>query len=179
MPAPSQYQRGFTLVEMLVYIVLLAVLGAVLTLAGSHIIKQSAHAQLTAQVLGSARGALEDMGREIRHARGVYTPTSVFDTNPGQLSLATRENVPADEEETYVDFYIDDERLYRKREGEAAELITSERAKITNLVITHLNENNGGSALRIELTAEPAATATEAVAQASVTLVTTISLRSI
>lgn len=178
MRASSTHQQGFTLIEMLVYIGLLAVLLTVLTQAGSHIIRQTAHTQLTAQVLGNARGALEDIGREIRHGSGLYTPTSVFGTYPGQLSLATQENAPADEAGTYVDFYIDDERLYRKREGATAELLTSEQVKVTNLVFTHLNVSND-PAVRIELTVEPAASSTNAEAQTSVTLFTTVSLRSL
>ncbi len=178
MHAVRTHQEGFTLIETLMYAGLLAALGAVLTLAGVRIIRQNAHAQLTAQVLGNARGVLEDMSREVRHGTGVYVPTSVFASHPGQLSLATREKLPADEKETYVEFYVDDERIYRKREGAAAELLTSEQVKVTNLVFTHLNSSND-PAIRIEMTVVPVAAATAATSQASIKLTTTASLRAI
>lgn len=179
MKARKPQRNGFTLIEMLVYIGLLSIVGTVLILFGAFIIRQSGHTQLTAVVVGNARGAMDDMTREIRRASGVYSPTSVFDTYPGQLSLATTELLPDDENETYVDFYIDDERLYRKREGGNAQLLTSEQVKVTNLVFTHLNESNNGSAVRVELTVEPAQAAPQTQDQTTVTLVATATLRAL
>lgn len=169
-------QQGFTLIEMIVYIGILASLGTVLTLFGAHIMRQGTHTQQTAVLLGNARGTLEDIAREARHATAVYTPTSAFGVHPGQLSLVTKQNLPTDEKETYVDFYVDDERLYRKREAATAQLITSEQIRITNFVVTHLN-TSGDSALRIEMTVVPVGAGTIATAQSSVTLFTTVSLR--
>lgn len=174
----SQHRnQGFTFIEVLIYTILLAMIGAALTLFATRIIRQNAHAQITAQVLDNARGAMEEITREIRESNNVYTPTSVFDSSPGQLSLATAQNAPTGENESYVDFYVDDGRLYRKREDTAAELITSEQVQLTNMTFELLNEANARPAVRITLTVEPASGSTELIAQSSVTFTTTVAIR--
>jgi type II secretory pathway pseudopilin PulG len=169
--------NGFTFIEILIYTGLLAVIMFTLTTFATRVIRQNAHTQLTSQVLDNARGAMEAITREIRQSTGVYAPTSTFDTFPGQLSLSTTQSLPADEEVTYVDFYIDDERLYRKREGTPAELVTSEQVRVTNLTFDLLNESSATPAIQITLTVEPAVSSDEAAAQSAVTFVTTAALR--
>jgi len=174
----KQSQRGFSVIEMIIYVALVAIVGTVLTLFVSQLIKRSSHAQLTAQVLNNARRTTAIMAFEIRHAKAVYDPTSAFGSDPGQLALVTTQNLPAGEDVTYVDFYVDDERLYRKREGQAAELLMSERTRVDKLVFTYLNQASEQPAIRIEMTVTPDTTASEALAQTSVTLFATASLRS-
>lgn len=171
-------QSGFTFIEMLIYTGLLAVIGVSLTLFASRIIRQNAHAQLTTRTLDNTQSAMATITQEIRQSSGIYTPTSTLDTSPGQLSLISALNVPTDEIQTYVDFYIDDDRLYRKREESSAELLTSERVRITNLTFDLLNEGASSPAVRTTITAEPAGASGEAIAQSTVTLTTTTALRS-
>ena len=100
----TRNQAGMSLIQMIVYIGILVIIVTVLTSFSSQTIRRSAHTQLTAAALGSARGVMTDLTKETRRASGVYTPTSTFTTHPGQLSLATAENLPTDEKITYVDF---------------------------------------------------------------------------
>jgi type II secretory pathway component PulJ len=168
---------GFSLLEVLVYISLLTVVGLALVGFATRIIRSNSEAQLKAQVLDNARSAMALMTKEIRHANGVYDPTSTLLSHPGQLSLATTFDPPADEQETYVDFYLDDERLYRKREGSAAELITAEKVRVTNLTFTYLQQTLAVPAVQITLTVEPADAASGAADRSTVTLSSTASLR--
>lgn len=170
--------HGFTLIEMLIYASLLAMIGVVLTTFASQVIQRNAHTQLKAQVLNNARGVMGTITQEIRHASGVYDPTSVFGSHPGQLSLSTTQNLPADETETYVDFYIDDDRLYRKRESEAAQLITGENVSVTNLTFSYINQTAQAPAIKVNLTITPKDASSVAAAQSVVTLTSTASLRS-
>lgn len=170
-------QAGLTLVEVLVYAALLAITTTVLIRFALQINQRTAVARTTSTVLSNAHGALTLLTREIQHANGVYDPTSVFDIHPGQLSLATYQNLPADEKETYVDFYIDDDRLYRKRESQPAELVTSENIRITNLTFTYLNQGSRTPAVQINLTAAPANTASPSASQSTITVTTSASFR--
>jgi type II secretory pathway pseudopilin PulG len=171
------HSTGFSLVEMVVYIALLAIIGTVLTLFASQLLNRNTQAQLNAGTLNNAQQIIEVLSHELREANGVYYPTSVFDVHPGQLSLATTKNLPADENLTYVDFYVDDDRLYRKRESQAAELVTSQNVKITKLVFTHVNGSSNQSAVRIELTVAPDTASAKASAQGSASISTSVSLR--
>lgn len=175
---PRLHHAGLSFIEILVYVGLLAMTGVVLTRFATQVIERNSHVQLTAQVLDNARGAMAALTQEIRHSSGVYTPTSSFDTHPGQLSLASRHNLPADENETYVDFYLDDERLYVKREGEPAALFTSENVRVSNLTFVYLNQTSDAPAVQVNLTVVPSGASQEAQAQAAVTLSSTASLRS-
>lgn len=170
-------QSGVSLLEVLVYITLLAVLGVGLIRFATHVIQRNSETQLKAQVLDNARSAMAIMTKEIRHASGVYDPTSTFGSHPGQLSLATTFELPADENETYVDFYLDDERLYRKREGNTAELITAEKVRVTNLTFTYLQQTLASPAVQISLTVEPSDSTSQAAANSTVVLSSTASLR--
>ena len=170
-------QSGFTLIELTIYIALLALIGTVLTLFITQVIRRNAHAELTSRTLDNARGAMSLITQEVRQANAIYTPTSVFNSNPGQLSLVTTLNIPTGENETYVDFYVDDQRLYRKREGQSAELITSEQVVVSDLTFAHLHQSSISPAVRISITIQPAVAATAALDESTVTLTTTTALR--
>lgn len=170
-------QRGLSIIEVLIYTILLSLVATSLLLFTMRIVQQTSSARVTSATLDNARGAMTVITSEIRQANAVYTPTSVLGSSPGQLSLATTRNAPVDEDETYVDFYIDDERLYRKREGIAAELITSEQVKVTHLTFSHRNTESLGSAVQVTLIVVPAQANAQILAAATVSLTTTATLR--
>ena len=170
--------KGFTLVEMLMYISIMVVVGSVIASFLPELIRKNSYIQAKAEVLNNTRNAMETMAQEIKRASGVYTPTSQFGANPGQLSLETRINPMTGEELTYVDFYVDDDRLYVKRENQSAQLLLSEKIKINSLIFTHLNSAGDYPAIRISLTASYDAPSAELQAQSQINLVSTVSLRS-
>lgn len=165
---------GFGLIEVIVYTSLIVIIGVAVTGFMFQLVRVNSRAQTTSQALSDARQALSVVTHEVRHAYAVYDPTSVFDVHPGQLSLETTRNVPSGEETTYIDFYIDDGRLYLKREGDAAQLITSEKVQVSNFVIRHLDTSIEPATVRVELTIAPDGADIEN----DVTLYTTTSLRS-
>ncbi|OGH69709.1 MAG: hypothetical protein A3C90_04005 [Candidatus Magasanikbacteria bacterium RIFCSPHIGHO2_02_FULL_51_14] len=171
-------QRGFTLIEMLAYVALMVVVIATVAAFVSWLVKINSYAQINATVLENAKSAMGMMAQEIQHARSVYAPTSVFGVHPGQLSLETTRNTPTGEDTTFVDVYVDSERLYVKRESAAEALLASERARVTNLVFTHLYPTSTIPAIRIELTMEYDTTSPELRARSRVSLSSTVSLRS-
>lgn len=163
-------KKGFTLLSLLVYAGLVVIVGLFITEFALQIIK--IHSEITAlgEISDSAQRAEEIITQEIHHAVSVYTPTSRFNGHPGQLSLETTRYTPSDEDRTFVDFYLDDNHLYMKREGEAAKLITSEQTSVSNFVLTYLNTSTPYPAIRLSLTV--------AYHSYQTTLVSTVSLRS-
>lgn len=169
--------KGLTLVSLLVYITLFAMVTAMLARLISGLLHANTQAQLAGEVLDNAQSAMATIAQEIQQADGVYTPTSAFGSHPGQLSLATTQNLPADETITYLDFYLDDEHLYLKRETAAAALLTSERVKLDNLVFTHLNPASPYPAIRVSATFSANAPGSDTQSQTTLTLTKTVALR--
>lgn len=167
---------GFTLVGVLVYAGTFVLIMITLLTFVAFVIRLHAERRLTGETLDNLRLALSAIAYDTRAAQGVYTPTSTFNVHPGQLSLATTQDLPADETLTYVDYYVDDEHIYVKRESQAAALLLSERIKVTNLVFTLLNEDDTPS-IKIDITAALDSPDLTAVAKSSVSLSTTVSLR--
>lgn len=144
-------KNGFTLIELLIYVAVLAFITTFLSLFVFNLIGTQTKIRIGKEVLENSQRAMEIMLWEIEHAQDVYISTSNFDAHPGQLSIKTRQNTPEGENDTYIDFYIDEnERLCVKREGIAAEAITPENIKINNLIFSHL-KNGDSESIRINL----------------------------
>ncbi|OGY22090.1 MAG: hypothetical protein A2126_02265 [Candidatus Woykebacteria bacterium GWB1_45_5] len=161
---------------MLVYAALLAIISVVLVSFFIQVVNVTETSRRAREALDNARRSMDVISQEIKHGVNVYTPTSTLGSSPGQLSLETKRDAPADETSTYVDFYLDSEGIYLKREGQDAQLLTSEKVRITSLVFRSLNSTSGTPAVRVELTAvykDPISGPSNAV-----TLVSTTSLRS-
>jgi type II secretory pathway pseudopilin PulG len=150
----NKKEKGFTLIELLLYAVLSVIIGLVLVSFFTQTIKVVETSRRSRESLDNARSALDLISLEIRNAKSFYSPTSVLGTNPGQLSLETTWNLPADEDNTYVDFYVDDGGLYVKREGQVSQLITAQKLKVTNLVVTLLNNIGGQPAIKTDITVQ-------------------------
>jgi len=169
--------KGFTLIELMIYIAVFTIITTVITLFVFNFINAYTKIRITKEVSESSQIAMETMLLEIKHAKNIYNPTSYFDSHPGQLSLETEKDVPTGEEMSYVDFYLDsNNRLCVKREGQTAEPLTSENIEINNLVFSYLISNNVKS-IRIELSAIYRNRTERITHQATTTIISTANLR--
>jgi len=151
--------RGFTLTELIVYIAIFVILITTVTLFAMAFIKTTTKSRIKKEVASGTYSAMKTMVYEIKRANSVYTPTSVFDSYPGQLSLETSQELPEGEQTTYLDFYLDSDRLYLKREGQNPQLLISKNLKVTNLEFEYLA--SVPESIRIDLTMEYDTTASE------------------
>lgn len=144
-------KNGFTLLELLIYVGIFIILISIITLFSVTLIRSVNKNYIKKEVAGSAYTAMKTMLYEIKAAKDVYVPTSVFDINPGQLSLETAQDTPEGENTTYVDFYLDNNgKLCVKREGKDAEYLISENLKVSNLDFEYLSSVS--NSIRINLT---------------------------
>lgn len=173
----TRLQSGFNLIEVVIYAGLLAAVITTITAFATTIIERSSHTRLRADVLDNARGALATMTHDVREASGVYTPTSVFGSSPGQLSITNIHEPPSGEDAAYIDYYIDGGQLYRKSDAGDATAITSDDVTVTNLTFLYLQQSSTSPAVQIQITVEPKDSSTKAGEQGSVSLTTTVSLR--
>ena len=105
---------GITAMELVVYVGLLAVISVFLVQSLTMLMVAYRRLQGERDVVSSARAAMETLARETQGAASIYTPTSVLGVTTGQLSLETPLNPTAGETRSYVDFYVDNERLHMK-----------------------------------------------------------------
>jgi len=125
---------GFTLIEVLIYI---GVLGIILVAIFSLLIvsnRSNIKAKVMRETLEDARRTMDIMVREIKEAKSVYTPT----TNSNQLSLETINYLPADEETTYIDFFLCGSSICLKKESQDPVSITKDNVEVNNLAFTRI-----------------------------------------
>jgi len=173
----SNINKGATLLETIIYVALLGIIAPIIMVSIDRPLNFYSYARIRGDATEYAQQAMLVMKREIRDASSVYVSTSIFSSNPGQLSLETTNNLPADELTTFVDFYLDENRLFMKREGLAPELLIGGQFIVPRFIVRHLNQTSTSSALQIELTVAPDSPSAES-RFGSTTIITTASLRS-
>jgi len=173
---PSKKDRGFTLVEMLAYIAILVILVTVIIIFAFWTIRVGSKIKTNYELADNARRALDTMIYEIKKSKSVYTPTSIFDVNPGQLGL---EQVASSTTETltFVDFFKCGNSLCLKREGASPVALTNNRVKITSLTFSQLLNSTATPSVQISLRVESSATSTNPEYAGVLELTSTATLR--
>lgn len=128
-------QRGYTLIELLAYIAVLAFFSAVLV-SGTIVLIQSFARVRAVRNLSDAGGlALERMVREIRQAQSVDDAGSIFNQTPGRLKLNT---TTAAGDPTTVEFAVGGDDLTLKLDDGAAVELLSGQAAVSSLIFRKL-----------------------------------------
>lgn len=172
------HRSGFTLIELVVYVAVLGTVLASVLIFLLWTVKSQAKTNAMREVLAAGQRTLEVFSREAAAALSVYTPTSVFNSSPGQVSLQTGAYVPPGETYSYVDFYQCEDRLCMKRESQNPLAITSDKVSLTNLTFLHVATGQNGSSIQITLTFAAKTSSLNPEYQASITLTDTVTLRS-
>lgn len=173
-------QKSFTLTEILIYVAVLSII----TLAASSfflwISRSNIKARAMREVTANGERVIQMITAEIKEAENIYTPTSVFDSHPGQLSLEATKYLPEGESTTYIDFYLcgsDGTRLCFKKESQDPIALTSEKVEVNNLVFNQII-TSGAPSVQINLKIDYKSPANKPEYQASFDTISTVSLRS-
>lgn len=142
---------GFSLIEMLIYVALVATIIYSIVFFGIWAIQVGAKTKTNSEVLGNARRAMETMVYEIRKSKSVYTPTSNFDTDPGQLSLEQTNAAGADESSDFIDFFICNQALCLKREKTNPIALTNSSVRVISLIFNQRLNSIDSPSIRINL----------------------------
>lgn len=154
MPRPPR--NGFSLLEIVIYIALLAIIVVFLTQSVLSLTAAYRKAQAERDVLAAGRAAMETISREVQHAKLVYQPTSILGATLGQLSLETPLDPMSGESAAYADFYVDNGRLYEKREGADALPLTPESVSIAKFYVERILAGSRESArVTLEIVSRP------------------------
>lgn len=170
-------QKSFTLIEILVYIAVLAIV--VLTVSAFFLwaVRSNVKTRAMREVLDNTRRAMEIMTYEIKEAKGVYAPTGIFDSHPGQLSLETKRYLPTGETASYIDFYLCGTKICLKKESQNPIALTSDRVEITDLVFSQIATSQAALSIQINLKIDYKTAADRPEYQSSLTTTSTASLR--
>lgn len=166
---------GFTLMEILVYIAVLAVIISAVLVFLSWAIKSNNKVRVMAEVSDNANRAMESMIYEIREAKSIYLPTSTST----QLSLETGHSLPAGETSAFIDFFLcgaEKTALCLKKESEDAMAITSDRVEISYLEFLQIATTT--PSIQVSLGIDYKNPQGRPEYQASINVTSTVSLRS-
>lgn len=148
-PIPHSTRRGFTLVEMIIYIAFFAMLSVLAINATIMVMKSFYTLRINQSISQSATTALERMSREIRNAYSIDTENSTFDTSPGRLTLLTKDDLGT---LTTIEFYTTAGNQINMKVGgvEQGSLMTK-TVTVTNIVFMSITTSNS-KAVKIEMT---------------------------
>lgn len=146
----SNRERGFSLVEMIVYITILVfMLGIIMSIVISFARSQRA-VKASKEVENSAIISLERISREIRLADGINVSSSTFDLNPGVLVLNSTDEGGSPRT---VEFSFSSGGILLRENGLNVGAVSQTDARVTNLVF-HIFSNNGVTGIRTEVSIE-------------------------
>lgn len=149
MRLPFHKSKGFTLIEILIYAPMLVLITGALVVFLLWMLRLSSKTQANRETFDTAARVVEVITNEVRDASAVYTST----TTNSQLSLVTSKYLPADEAETYIDFFLCGPRLCIKKEGEAPVPLSSEHVDIIGLTFTEV-KTGGVSSVQLTVSAQ-------------------------
>lgn len=162
-----------TLIEILVYVALLGMIAVFVSNALIQLSNAYQQARAEREVVSNARLILETVTRTVAQATSIYSPTSRFNQDAGELSLITAIGADANHTTAYVDYYIDNGRLYQRPEGQSETPISAASVKVNKFYLERILQGLGREAVKITLQVSYA----RAHASSTITLNSTEALR--
>ncbi len=143
----SSNKKGFSLVEMLIYVSVMALIFAVI--ANVILSYTTSYRSLAAHriVEHSAMSSLERLTRDIRAATSIDMTNSTFGSSQGMLTLVSTYNSVS----TTTKFYIDINKLKVDVNGSYIGPLTTSNVSVTNLTYTLLTGSTT-NAVKIDMT---------------------------
>lgn len=167
-------QKGFTLVETLIYIAIIAVSVSSFVVFAISVSDSKSKTYVVQEVQGNMRGALGLMTQRMRAATGVNTASSTFGVDPGVLSLVMAESA---KNPTIIDLSADDGILQITEGLESPVAIISDEVRVINLVFEDLTPTGEREHIRFQITVEYNNTSGDSEYDYSQTLQSAVSIR--
>ncbi|HVU06550.1 MAG TPA: prepilin-type N-terminal cleavage/methylation domain-containing protein [Candidatus Paceibacterota bacterium] len=153
----SRTSKGYTLVEMLVYIALIALLFSALAAAVSQISKSERRARAFLDINSAAISAFSRFSRDIRRATSIDIVNSTLSASSGKLALIMKN---ADGTSSTTKFYLSADGMVKvEQDGVYAGSVTSDNMQVSNLTFWKFSQAST-TAVRIEMTLAPDASTT-------------------
>ena len=143
--------NGFSLIEILVYIALLGMTSIFITNSLIQIANAYNRARAEREVISNGRLILETINKSVEQAQEVYGPTSGFNNDSGQLSLATVVGADAEHTTIFADYYLDNGRIFLRQEGQSALPISAATVRVSKFRLERIIQGLNREAVKITL----------------------------
>jgi prepilin-type N-terminal cleavage/methylation domain-containing protein len=147
----TQKQNGFTLIEILIYVAIIGTAVTSLVFFAVSVSDSRNKNYVVQEVQANGRVAIDIISQRIRAATGVNIGSSIFDSDPGVLSLAMADGA---KNPTIINLNQDDGVLQITEGLSEAAPVTSDKVKITNLIFTNLTPSGERENIKVEITLE-------------------------
>jgi len=138
----NKNNRGYTLIEMVVYIAVLAMFSIIIVFSLINVTKSFLEIRVERNVNNAALVSMDRIVREIRLSNSVDILNSTFGVNPGRLTLNTGI--------TTVEFFVENDVLKMKEGGVLSGALIPSNIQIENLVF-ELITNGPVQAVKIDM----------------------------
>lgn len=155
---------GYTLIEMLLYTALVGILSVVIIEVVMIISKTNSKITAMTEANYNASDILERIAYEARNSEYVYLPASNFrnynfnSAKGDQLSLATAQNILAGENIGYVDFYVENNAVFLKKDGSVPVALNSPGISVDAINFYYYKNSSGDrqrESITIDLAVKP------------------------
>lgn len=145
------YAQGTTILEVLIYVAVFAIVAVIISNFLIQVVNAYNISRAERDVLSNGRLILETVTKNIAEAEEIYTPTSTFNTDIGQLSLKTKTGTQSGHDTGYVDFWVDNGQMWMKKEGSQARTISATSVRISTFRLERLSQGLARDAVRMTL----------------------------
>ncbi len=176
-------KRGFSLIELIIYIAISVIALTLAVNAGISLVKSEANAKAKQEVYFNARSVFGEIQLQMKNASDVIVGSSIFDTNPGVLTLDFQESSTTAVFDTYTknvtvggtEVQI---RKLQLTEGSSPPIdLTTDEVNLSNLTFRNYTRGNGKKSIKIELSLEKVNPGGDPNYDADISLETAITLR--
>ena len=164
---------GFTIIEFMTYIAVLAILGGAIATLFLWTLQAHTKSQVLQETTSAAQIAMDRIIHEVRESDGLYLAT----TSATQVSLKTTASVPSGETTGFVDFFLCDKALCVKREKQAPLALTPNTVEVTSLSFTPISTDTNFPSLRIAMEVRHKNPNAQPELEAIVPVISTVSVR--
>lgn len=140
-------KQGFTIIEFIVYIAVLAILGGSVSVLFLWTLQAHTKAQVLQETTLAAQLAMDRIIHEVREAESLYLST----TTQAQVSLKTVAAAPPGETFGYIDFFLCQDALCIKKEQEVPLALTPNTVEVTSISFIVISTDTNFPSLRIAM----------------------------
>ena len=142
---------GFTLLEAVLYVGFLGVISVMIVNFMLQISNTYHILRAEREVVSNARLVLERIEKTVAQSSEIYSPTSYFNANLGQLSLLVGDASDPNHPAFYTDFWVDNGRLWTRREGQNAIPVSAASVKIDYFYLESIIQRLDREAVKMTL----------------------------
>lgn len=148
--------QGITLIEIIIYVALLAVISVIIANFLLSTVNAYHRARAEREVIANARLLLETVNKSIAQANEVYSPTSRFSQDAGQLTLVTQIGPPSGHTTAYEDFWVDNGRLWTRKEGAGETALSAASVRVVKFYLEEITQGLNREAVKVTIQVDSA-----------------------